>query len=231
MSQLFAMRTIAESPHDVRRSSVAAPSSDMNGDASVELLRTMAEVLDIRAVFPRVSAITSQVLAHDALALVFVDAANSLRLEARSTDDVPQFTRLVLEGDRDFSVVTELRASRFRFGLCQPADLVAQLANAGYRSLAVVGSFARRQAIGLIFLSKEPAAFSVADGACGAQDCRLRRAGDLASAVGGRRTAESGGAVSRRAHGCCGCRRQPCVTHITQHLCRSSVNPRSGKLC
>jgi len=164
MSQLFAMRASAESPHEVRRSFVAATSSDMNGDASVELLRTMAEVLDIRAVFPRVSAITSQVLAHDALALVFVDAANSLRLEARSADDVPQFTRLVLDGDRDFSVVTDLRASRFRFGLCQPADLVEQLADAGYRSLAVVGSFARRQAIGLMFLSKEPAAYSVADG-------------------------------------------------------------------
>ena len=103
----------------------------------------MAEVLDIRAVFPRVSAITSHVLAHDALALVFVDAANSLRLEARSTDDVPQIhaPRLPRGRSRIFGRHRVARIALPVWPLSAGSDLVAQLANAGYRSLAVVGAW------------------------------------------------------------------------------------------
>src|SRR5262245_57009312 len=165
MSQLFAMRVSANVPPELTPQSIAPARAESSTDASIELLRTMSEVLDIRAVFSRISAITRQVLAHDALALVFVDAANNLRLEARSSDDVPRFTQLALEGDHDFAVVSDLRASRFRFGHCQPVDLVDRFVDAGYGSMAVVGSFARRQAIGLMFLSKRPSAYSVADAA------------------------------------------------------------------
>jgi len=45
----------------------------MRADTSTELLRTIAEVLDIRAVFPRVSEIVKPVLGHDALELVLCD--------------------------------------------------------------------------------------------------------------------------------------------------------------
>ena len=47
-------------------------------DASAALLRTIAEVLDIRDVFPRVSAIVNDVLPHDALELVFLDRFDAL---------------------------------------------------------------------------------------------------------------------------------------------------------
>ena len=42
-------------------------------ESSVELLRTISDVLDIRTVFPRVSEIVKKMLPHDALAMVFVD--------------------------------------------------------------------------------------------------------------------------------------------------------------
>src|SRR5262245_37915818 len=58
-------------------------------DSSTELLRTIAQVLDIRSVFPRVSEIVKPLLTHDALALVFSDRAGRVTLEARSTEDLP----------------------------------------------------------------------------------------------------------------------------------------------
>src|SRR3981189_1627177 len=57
-------------------------------DTSADLLRTIAEVLDIRSVFPRVSEIVKHVLPHDALELMFHDRGGHLTLEARSTDDL-----------------------------------------------------------------------------------------------------------------------------------------------
>ena len=42
-------------------------------ETSAELLRTIAGVLDIRAVFPRISDIVKQVVPHDSLALRFSD--------------------------------------------------------------------------------------------------------------------------------------------------------------
>ena len=56
-------------------------------DMSADLLRTIAEVLDIRSVFPRVSEIVKPVLRHDALHLMFYDRGGYVTLEARSTDD------------------------------------------------------------------------------------------------------------------------------------------------
>src|SRR4051794_9968421 len=66
-----------------------ASGSPFLADTSTELLRTIAEVLDIRTVFPRVSDIVKQVLMHDALALKFSDRAGLGTLEARSTEDLP----------------------------------------------------------------------------------------------------------------------------------------------
>jgi len=56
---------------------------------STELLRAIAEVLDIRSVFRRVSGIVNQVLPHDALAVKFSDRAGNVALEARSAEDLP----------------------------------------------------------------------------------------------------------------------------------------------
>src|SRR3954467_8023516 len=78
-------------------------------DTATELLRTIAEVLDIRTVFPRVSDIVQQVLTHDALALKFCDRSGHATLEARSTEDLPAEGWSVRADDREFSIVTDLR--------------------------------------------------------------------------------------------------------------------------
>ena len=57
-------------------------------DTSAELLRTIAEVLDIRSVFPRISEIVKEMLPHDALDLMFHDRGGRVTLEAKSSDDL-----------------------------------------------------------------------------------------------------------------------------------------------
>src|SRR6058998_1474544 len=82
---------IAERDHLVWLARHAAPASGSPflADTSTELLRTIAEVLDIRTVFPRVSEIAKDVLPHDALALRFSDRRGDATLEARSTEELP----------------------------------------------------------------------------------------------------------------------------------------------
>ena len=58
-------------------------------EGSVELLRTISDVLDIRTVFPRVSNIARKMLPHDALAMVFVDQDRHFVRQAKSPDDFP----------------------------------------------------------------------------------------------------------------------------------------------
>ena len=72
----------------------------MRADTSTALLRTIAEVLDIRAVFPRVSEIVKRVLGHDALELVLRDRNGDVTLEARSTEYLPGSRGCVLKVTR-----------------------------------------------------------------------------------------------------------------------------------
>ena len=61
-------------------------------DSSVELLRTIADVLDIRTVFPRVSEIANKMLPHDAMVMTFVDKNGDVIREA-ATARLPQLHR------------------------------------------------------------------------------------------------------------------------------------------
>src|SRR5947209_6741364 len=85
------------------------------GDTSAHLLRTIAEVLDIRTVFPRVSEIVTHVLRHDALDLMFYDRDGDVTLEARSTDDLAEHLGVAETDDEPFYIVSDLR--RWRSGL------------------------------------------------------------------------------------------------------------------
>ncbi|HKC57663.1 MAG TPA: GAF domain-containing protein, partial [Vicinamibacterales bacterium] len=58
-------------------------------EASMELLQTIADVLDIRTVFSRVSEIANKMLPHDRLVMAFIDREGNLIRQAASTDDVP----------------------------------------------------------------------------------------------------------------------------------------------
>src|SRR6266850_1331027 len=84
-------------------------------DSSGELLQTIADVLDIRSVFPRVSEIANKMLPHDALILNFVDQDGQLVRQAVSTEDIPSPTRLVTltTGRRDAFIIQDLRTDAF----------------------------------------------------------------------------------------------------------------------
>jgi transcriptional regulator with GAF, ATPase, and Fis domain len=166
MSQLYAVRTnsinvdgpLAGAGGRVVRSDQAA-----TADALTELFRTLAEVLDIRRVFSRVSEIVSDVLPHDCLELLSLDGANHFTLAARSIDAFPEFRRLALAGDAPFHIVSDLVSTPPRLSVCDPPDFLERITAAGYRSMLVVKSRARYQEIALAFFAKREEAFTFHD--------------------------------------------------------------------
>ncbi len=140
----------------------AAPSSGpaFIAETSTELLRTIAGVLDIRAVFPRVSEIVQRVVAHDALALKFSNRAGHVTLEARSTDDLPIDGWSAADDTKDFSLVGDLR--RVRSADADRRTLDALVA-AGYRSILCVRTLAQSQVMRLAFFAKDANAYTTDD--------------------------------------------------------------------
>src|SRR6202035_1520674 len=67
-------------------------------ESSVELLRTISGVLDIRTVFPQVSEIANKVLPHDLLTMMFDDRGQIL-IEVASSDGFPEVARLIKTND------------------------------------------------------------------------------------------------------------------------------------
>jgi transcriptional regulator with GAF, ATPase, and Fis domain len=135
-----------------------------NLESSVELLRAISGVLDIRTVFPRVSEITNKVLPHDRMTMAFYDRDDVI-VQAASNDEFPHFKRIKLADSTrladEFFVVDDL--TRQSLLVLEPDDLQARLVAAGYRSLLAVHTSARDQAIGLNFWSKRPNAFGSRD--------------------------------------------------------------------
>jgi DNA-binding NtrC family response regulator len=142
----------------------AMPMSDSRfvADTSTALLRTIAEALDIRSVFPRVSEIVRQVLPHDALVLVLFDGAGHVTLEARSSDDLPKYGWRANSDEKDHSIVSDLRKASSRLTACEPA-IVDALVEAGYRSFLSIRGVALSQVMRLGFVSKEADAYTAAD--------------------------------------------------------------------
>src|SRR2546429_3359472 len=104
-------------------------------DTSADLLRTIAEVLDIRSVFPRVSEIVNQVLPHDALELVFHDRSGHVTLEARSIEDLTGAFGCSVTDDEPFCIMSDLRRAGSRVASGAPSSVVDTLLAAGYRSV------------------------------------------------------------------------------------------------
>src|SRR5882762_2880592 len=90
-------------------SAAPAPGASVLVDPSAALLSTIAEVLDIRRVFPRVSEIVRPVVPHDALELVFHDHGGHVTLEATSSDDLPGYAGCTGPDDEAFSIVSDRR--------------------------------------------------------------------------------------------------------------------------
>jgi hypothetical protein len=132
-------------------------------DTSAEILRTIAEVLDIRRVFPRVSEIVRHVLPHDALELVFHDRGGHVTQEARSTDDLAGPRGCTSTDAEPFYIVNDLRRPSSRLASGAPPDVIDQLLAAGYRSVLNVRSVARNQVMRLGFFSKHQDAYGPKD--------------------------------------------------------------------
>jgi DNA-binding NtrC family response regulator len=146
----------------IARHAAPASGSPFVADTSTALLRTIAEVLDIRSVFPRVSEIVKAVLPHDALMLAFLDRAGRVTLEARSVEDLPQHGWRTRDDDQDHAIVSDLRRPSSRPTGCEPAVADALVA-AGYRSVLSVRGVARNQVMHLAFVSRKADAYSPAD--------------------------------------------------------------------
>jgi transcriptional regulator with GAF, ATPase, and Fis domain len=134
-------------------------------ESSVELLRAISDVLDIRTVFPRVSEIANKVLPHDRLTMMFQHQNGHIVFEAASTDEFSDLTELVKAStstpDEGFIIIDDFRTTTLP--IAEPPDLRERLVAAGYRSLLTVLTRARDQAIGLGFWSKRPQAFERRD--------------------------------------------------------------------
>jgi DNA-binding NtrC family response regulator len=143
----------------------AAPAAALTEIAVAdELVRLLANVLDIREVFPRVSAIASQALPHDRLTMTFHDgAAGTYELHAASNAEGPTAVRATaLDPSKfatgSFTIVDDLRIARIDV-IHDPIDYREQVCAAGYRSVLAVRLAARDQEFGLQFWSKQLRAF------------------------------------------------------------------------
>jgi len=134
-------------------------------ESSVELLRTISGVLDIRTVFPQVSEIANKVLPHDLLTMMFHDRGGQILIEVTSSDEFPELTRLIKTDDSrpkdGFIIIDDFTTATLP--IVEPADLRERLVAAGYRSFLAVLTRARDQEMGLGFWSKRPHAFGPQD--------------------------------------------------------------------
>jgi transcriptional regulator with GAF, ATPase, and Fis domain len=131
-------------------------------ESSVELLRTISDVLDIRTVFPRVSEIAKKMLPHDALTMVFVDQDRHFVRQAAAPNafpDPPVVTaKTAMPNELIIADLTTAALPVF-----EPADAFAPVISAGYRAFMGVRLPAREQVIELSFWSKRPGAFEHRD--------------------------------------------------------------------
>jgi transcriptional regulator with PAS, ATPase and Fis domain len=134
-----------------------------NVETSMELLRAIADVLDVRTVFPRVSEIANKMLPHDAMILSFVDPDGNTVREAVSIDDFPKAPawRKLNMAPRGELVIGDLRSEELP--TTQSQDHRRALLRAGYRSMLGVFAQARDQTIIVGFNAKRPCAFDQRD--------------------------------------------------------------------
>ena len=131
-------------------------------ESSVELLRTISAVLDIRTVFPQVSEIANKVVPHDFLTMMFHDGHGQILIEAASTDEFRGLTRFTKADDSQpeegFVLIDDF--SEAQLPIVEPTDVRERILGAGFRSVLVVLTRARHQHMGLGFWSKHRRAFS-----------------------------------------------------------------------
>ena len=122
-------------------------------DGSLELLRELAVTIDVDAALPRLSAIVSKMLPHDALRMVCLDQQGRPIVNA-STADVPD----MMEADADEVIIGDLRSGAA--GATAVPHAMERLVGAGYRSVLGVSTLAPEPLVRVAFWSKSPLAFN-----------------------------------------------------------------------
>src|SRR5258707_9849695 len=106
-------------------------------ESSIELLRTIASVLDIRTVFPRVSEIANRVVPHDLLTMTFHETGGEILIEAASTDELHDLGRLVTAEEsqpaRDFTPIPDVTTAPG--DNIQPAQMLAPIVDSRVHSV------------------------------------------------------------------------------------------------
>src|SRR6185436_9773064 len=127
-------------------------------EGSQALLQTIAGVLDIRSVFPRVSEIARNMLPHDALTMSCQDDDLNVHLEATSSDDF----RGLMSDLAGVPMAPELLIGDLRretFPLSELSHWRERIDARGYRSLLRVAIPARDRVVAVAFWSKQPHAY------------------------------------------------------------------------
>jgi two-component system response regulator AtoC len=131
-------------------------------ETSVELLRTISGVLDVRSVFPRISEVSNKILPHDALTMVFFDGNGKVVHEA-ATEGIPRLMPHAAPGPQpDHFIIGDLATEDLPVVIVGESPRQKLLA-AGFRSLIAINTRARDQRMGVGFISKRARAFSEAD--------------------------------------------------------------------
>jgi transcriptional regulator with PAS, ATPase and Fis domain len=136
----------------------AGESAAADVENSLELLRAISNVLDIRTVFSRVSEIANKMLAHDAMIMTFVDSQGNIVYQAASPEDLPPLGPAKLTTSRrDEVIIGDLLAEPLPVSTQANRD---QLVRAGQRSMLGIFAQARDQVMSVAFFSKLPQAFN-----------------------------------------------------------------------
>ncbi len=122
-------------------------------DGSLELLRELAITNNVDAALPRLSAIVSKMLPHDALRMACLDQRGQLIVNA-STADVPD----IGASDVGEVIVDDFRTRALDGSAVPPAT--QRMVDAGYRSVLGVSTGAPEPLVRVAFWSKRPLAFN-----------------------------------------------------------------------
>ena len=133
----------------------AANHSECQGyfDGSLELLRELAVTNNVDAALPRLSAIVSKMLPHDALRMACFDQWGRPVVNA-STADVPD----MMTSEVEDVIIDDLRTRAL--GASTAAQATERLVGAGYRSVLGVSTRAPEPLVRIAFWSKRPLAFN-----------------------------------------------------------------------
>ncbi|HEV2982838.1 MAG TPA: sigma 54-interacting transcriptional regulator [Vicinamibacterales bacterium] len=133
---------------------------------SEDLLNTLADVLDIREVLPRVSEIVATALPHDRLTVGFADGQDEFVAYAASNDDGPRVGRVKIANPGEFTAAgfTLIRdLAHDVLPVTEPIDVWERFLEAGYRSLLAAHISTRVQELSVCVWSKQRNTFSIRD--------------------------------------------------------------------